>query len=202
MNKSKIQVSGNFNANSTSNLSEMLTEVDENDNVLGPILRLECHNETRKPWHRGAHLYLFDTTGGLYLSQRSLTTDTAPGQWTVSAGGHVKFGSTYERTMQEETQEELDLNIPVELIDKLVIDYGSEREIIGIFVGITDKKPKVNNDKVEQIKLFNLKNLIKEFTDGTFDLSGGSRDSFRYIIENGKIIDYYNEHFKKTDKGI
>lgn len=197
MKKSQIQITGNFNPKSTSNVSEMLTEVDENDNVIGPVVRLECHNETRKPWHRGAHLYLFDVKGDLYLSQRSLKTDTAPGQWTVSAGGHVKFGKTYEETMLGEAKEELGLEVKVEMIDKLVIDYGSEREIIGIFVGITDKTPYTENDKVAQIKLFKFEEVVNDFMSGKFDLSGGSRDSFRFIIENGTLNGFHIDHFGK-----
>ena len=97
----------------------------------------------------------------------------------------------------EEVKEELGIDAKIEMVGKLVIDYGSEREILGIFAGVTDKIPHANNDKVEQIKSFNLEEIINNFMSGKFDLSGGSRDSFRYIIENGLIMKFYSEKFGK-----
>jgi isopentenyldiphosphate isomerase/phosphoglycolate phosphatase-like HAD superfamily hydrolase len=185
-------IKGNYNAASSDKSGEMLTEVTQDDLVIGPVSRKECHNETRKPWHRGTHVYLFDSHGNLYLSQRSYSKDTAPGQWTVSAGGHVKFGMSYEENVQSEINEELGLDTHPEMIDKLVIDYGSEREIIAIFAGVANEMPQINKEEVEQVKLFNYEEVISDFLNEKFDLSGGSRDSFRHVIESGSLSAFRN----------
>ncbi|PIZ59321.1 hypothetical protein COY20_02005 [Candidatus Shapirobacteria bacterium CG_4_10_14_0_2_um_filter_40_12] len=180
----------NYNPQNTDRKNEFLCEVDKNDNLIGPVTREECHNETRKPWHRSTHAYLFDENGNLYLSQRSFSKDTAAGQWTVSAGGHVKFGTTPEATINKELEEELGVKVNLELIDKLIIDYGSEREVLYIFAGITGDKPRFNPNEVNQIKLFDFNTIINDFNSGKFDLSGGSRDTFKHIIKTGTLTKF------------
>jgi isopentenyl-diphosphate Delta-isomerase len=178
---------------------EYLIETDAADNVIGPVPRKICHNRTRRPWHRSTHAYLFDKEGRLLLTQRSASKDTAPLCWTISAGGHVTWGSDYERTVINEAQEELGLTITdLELSEIIHIDYdteSSEREHLAIFMGIVSGTPRINREEVEQIKAFDLKDIITRFTSGEFDLSGGSRDSFKHIIANGTLQKYYDRHF-------
>lgn len=177
----------NYNSQTTDRGKELLCEVDQDDNLIGPVTREECHNETRKPWHRSIHLYLFDNKGKLYLSQRSFSKDTAAGKWTVSAGGHIKFGDTPENTVMKEVTEELGIQTKPEQIDKLIIDYGSEREVIYIFAGVTSDKLKFNPNEVNQIKIFDYEALVNDFQAGKFDLSGGSRDTFKQAIRTGSL---------------
>ncbi|MFA6602565.1 MAG: NUDIX domain-containing protein [Candidatus Shapirobacteria bacterium] len=177
----------NYNANNSDRGKELLWEVNDNDEVVGSISREECHNETRKPWHRSTHVYLFDSKGNLYLSQRSFSKDTAAGKWTVSAGGHVKYGDEPLVTAQRELEEELGVKVNLTLIDKIKIDYGSEKEIISIFAGVNSDKIRHNPNEVNQVKIFNYEEVTKNFMSGKFDLSGGSRDSFRWVLNNGTL---------------
>lgn len=180
----------NYNANTSDRQKETLWEVDQDDTVVGPVTRAECHNETRKPWHRTTHVYLFNKEGKLYLSQRSFAKDTAPGCWTVSAGGHVQYNFNPLDTAEKEVGEELGILAKLEQIDKLIVDYGTEREVIYIFAGVTDKKPKFNPNEVNQVKLFDFQTLIDDFANGKFDLSGGSRDSFKHVINSGSLFKF------------
>lgn len=177
----------NYNPNNTDRNNEYLTEVDENDNVLGKVTRIECHNETKRPWHRSVHVYLFDKNGYLYLSQRSYSKDTAAGKWTVSAGGHVKFGDEPLKTAQREVEEELGVKAKLSFIDKLKVDYGSEKEIISIYAGVTKEIIRINSNEVNQVKLFEYEKIVNEFLANKFDLSGGSRDSFKWVIKSGSL---------------
>lgn len=183
----------NYNPNTTDPQDEQLSHVTRNDKLKGPIKRETCHNETTKPWHRTTHLYLFDTKGRLYLTQRSLTKDTAPGKWTVSAGGHVNFGQTYIVAMREETRQELGLKVRLKMIDKLDIDFGTEREIIAVFAGITNIKPNINKEEILKIKAFDSDKIVKKFQEGEFDLSNGSRDTFKHVIKTGSLQAFRKE---------
>jgi len=180
----------NYNKNTTDDQTETLIEVTKDDKILGPVRRQECHNETRKPWHRSVHIYLFKPNGDLFLSQRSLTKDTAPGEWTISAGGYVNWGETYNECAKNELYEELKLKIDLEVIDKLTIDYGSEREIIKIFAGVTECCEYFKKNEICQIKAFKYDEVIHDFCKGRFDLSGGSRDSFKHVIRTGSLAKY------------
>jgi len=184
---SRKQVSNNYNPNTNDNPEELLIEVTEDDEVIGQVTRKECHNETRRPWHRSIHIFLFNLKGDLYLSQRGKKKDTAPGEWTVSAAGHVNLGESYEEAAKIELEEELGLNIGLKLIDKFAIDYGSEREVVAIFAGVTEKEPTIKEEEVEQIKVFNFESIVKKFKNKQFDLSGGSRDSFLHVIKSGSL---------------
>lgn len=184
----------NYNSNTTDNQKEQLVEVDEKDNVIGPISREECHNQTRKPWHRTTHIYLFDNKGNLYFTQRSVKKDTAAGLWTISAGGHLRWGKTPEETAEREILEELKVKADLELIDKLTVDYGTEREVISIFSGVTNEKPRINEEEVQQIKSFPLKEVIEKFNSGEFKLSGGSTHSFQHLIGTGVLKDYRDKY--------
>lgn len=191
----------NYNSNTTDPQDEQLCHVTKDDKLIGPIERKICHNETTRPWHRTAHLYLFDTKGRLYLTQRSLSKDTAPGKWTVSAGGHVNFGQTYAVAMREETRQELGLKVRLKMLDKLTIDFGTEREMIAIFAGITNKKPNVNREEILKIKAFAFDKIVKKFQEGEFDLSNGSRDTFKLVIKTVSL-QAFREEMLKVNKVI
>lgn len=192
------KISENYNPKTHDNQNELLFRVTEDDKEIGSVFREECHNETTKPYHRTTHVYLFDKQGNLFLSQRSRKKDTAAGHWTVSAAGHVKYGDSYEQTAEKEVAEELGIKVPLEMIDKLAIDYGSEREIIGIFAGNTAQIPTPNIDEVEQVKTFIFDDIVKEFQSGTFDLSGGSRDSFKHVIGTESLRRYRDKMLKSV----
>ena len=190
-------VTKSYNPNSTDNQKELFVEVDENDNVIGPVSRRECHNETKKPWHRSVHVYLFDHKGEIYFTQRSMKKDTAPGQWTVAVGGHVSWGETPEEAAKKECQQELSIKPPIKQIGKLTIDYRTEREVIYIFAGVTSDTPKINPEEVEQIRSFPFDKIVDKFKAGEFELSGGSTHTFKHLIETG-LLAKYEETIKKT----
>jgi len=192
----------NYNSNTTDSQDEMLIEVTRDDKVIGPVSRYECHKEIRKPWHRSTHIYLFRPNGDLFLSQRSLTKDTAPGEWSVSAGGHVDWGETYKECAENELYEELKLKLNLEFIDKLTVDYGSEREIIQIYSGVTEKCKYYKKDEMQQVKAFEFEKVITDFCDGRFDLSGGSRDSFKHVVKTGSLRKFRNKMIKNRYRGI
>jgi|GEM_PF-1342793 len=185
----------NYNPDTTDSSVVLFTEVDENDNILGSVSRETCHNETTKPWHRTIHCYIFFTDWKLILSQRSMSKDTAPGEWTVSVGGHVRYGSSYE-DQAKKCSFKNNLFSPLIQIDKLKVDYGSEREMIAIFAGIANSFPPIDPNQVLQFKTFDLDTLVKDFTEGKFDLSGGSRDTFKHVIETGTLLEFYKQHVK------
>lgn len=51
-----------------------------------------------------------------------------------------------------------------------------------------------------QIKAFNFNDLVKKFLSGEFDLSGGSRNSFKHLIKTGDLRDYRRKYLKKLKK--
>ena len=100
---------------------EMLTQVTEEDAVLGPVARSRVHGNPSLI-HRSVHVLVFDPAGRLLLQKRSLAKDTQPGKWDTSVGGHVGFGQSYEDAALREASEELGLELDAA---KLVYLYPS-----------------------------------------------------------------------------
>ena len=84
---------------------EWLSEVDENDTVIGRRGRAEMHRLQLR--HRAVHMLLFNSQGDVFLQQRALSKDIHPGLWDSSAAGHVDHGESYEAAACRELAEEL-----------------------------------------------------------------------------------------------
>ncbi len=87
-------------------MDELLTQVTENDEVIGPISRRLCHGNPAII-HRSVHILVLNRQGELLLQKRSMTKDVQPGKWDTSVGGHVGFGQSYLEAAQREAMEEL-----------------------------------------------------------------------------------------------
>tara|TARA_R100000027_G_scaffold38198_2_gene28176 strand:- start:3738 stop:4259 length:522 start_codon:yes stop_codon:yes gene_type:complete len=94
-------------ANSSADL-EWFDVVDENDRVIGKETRGEVHR--KKLLHRAIHVFVFNSSGQLYLQKRSATKDTAPNRWVSSCSGHVDSGEDYETAARRELGEELGID--------------------------------------------------------------------------------------------
>ena len=89
---------------------ERFDVVDAADTVLSTETRATVHRE--KLMHRAVHVFVFNAAGELYLQQRSLTKDTAPGKWVSSCSGHVDSGEDYDVAAIRELGEEIGLFEP------------------------------------------------------------------------------------------
>jgi isopentenyldiphosphate isomerase len=89
---------------------EMLTQVTDDDVVLGPVARSRVHGNPSLI-HRSVHVLVLGADGRLLLQKRSLRKDTQPGKWDTSVGGHVGFGQSYEEAARREALEELGMEL-------------------------------------------------------------------------------------------
>lgn len=62
-------------------------------------------------WHRAAHVWVVVGDGRLLLQRRSHSKENWPGQWDISAAGHVSAGETSVEAAVREMEEELGLRI-------------------------------------------------------------------------------------------
>lgn len=90
----------NFDHTQVEQMKDMITLVDENDNVVGPISKLNAHFKTeealaanpRKLPHRAFSLFLFNERNELLMQLRSKKKITFPDKWTntcCSHNGHI-----------------------------------------------------------------------------------------------------------------
>ncbi len=89
---------------------ELLWLVDKNDEVIGSIPKSEAHRD-RSKIHREAAVFIFNKQGEGLFQQRSFDKTFAPGQWKISAAGHVGYGEEPEKAMKREILEELGIQV-------------------------------------------------------------------------------------------
>lgn len=189
-----------YNPQTTDNQNELFRHVDENDNPIGSITRKEAHNETTYPRHRSTHIHLFDKQGRIYISQRSLTKDTWAGSRTIAAGWHVIYGDTYEDTAHREVEEELGHTVELVMIDKVFIEHGKEKEVIGVFAGLIDHEEPTfdfNKEEVAQVKGFHFHEFIAHLENNTLEIWDRAHHWIKHTLKTGTLHWYYDKHVKK-----
>ncbi len=117
---------------------ELLYEVDEHDQVIGPRTRGELHRLGLR--HRAVHILVFNSAGEVFLQQRSASKDINPGLWDTSAAGHVDYGEDYKQCARRELGEELGIaeSDALECLFKLPASAATGWEFIRIYRVIHD----------------------------------------------------------------
>ncbi len=87
------------------NQEEIVTIVDENNNVVGTAPRFEMRAKNLP--HRAAYILVFNSNGELYVQKRTMAKDIYPGYYDVAAGGVVLADESYEISAERELAEEL-----------------------------------------------------------------------------------------------
>ncbi|MCA9392497.1 NUDIX domain-containing protein [candidate division WWE3 bacterium] len=94
------------NIETTDNQNELLTQVDEDNKVIGEISRGRAH-ETYGVYYRTIYALVVNREGKVLVQKRSVTKDLYPNCWDLSVGGHVNYGDSYVETAVRELFEEL-----------------------------------------------------------------------------------------------
>lgn len=147
---------------------ELVYHVTQDDDEIGPILRSAAHRDAL--YHRAAHVLLLTRDNRVILQQRSNDKAIAPGRWTSTASGHVKYGSTYNETAVEELKEETGLSgIDLQQLGRLLLvafsGAGDEicRGWTAVYAGrstveISDMRPQAG--EVNRFEAFPLEEIL------------------------------------------
>lgn len=86
---------------------ELVDIVDEQDNVVSQATRREVR--LRNLRHRSVYVLVFNSSGQLFVHQRTTGKDVFPGHWDVAVGGILAAGEEYARGARRELEEEIGL---------------------------------------------------------------------------------------------
>ena len=145
---------------------EILDVVDENDNVIGKVTREEVHKN--KLIHRSVMFFILDKDGRVFVSQRTKEKDMFPEYWSITLGGHVNSGETYEETVVREAWEEAKIKEKPFLITSLKKRIPEEKENSMIYGFVTDQKQKLEKKELKQGKFMTLKEIEKKIKEEKF----------------------------------
>lgn len=140
-------------------IEEHVILVDENDNPIGLMPKLEAHEKALL--HRAFSIFIFNDKNELMLQQRALHKYHSPGLWTNTCCSHQRDGESNieagKRRLQEEMGFVTALKESTAFIYKAPFDNGlTEHELDHIMVGHYNEDPMINTDEVANWKWMSL----------------------------------------------
>ncbi|GAU76018.1 isopentenyl-diphosphate Delta-isomerase [Fusibacter sp. 3D3] len=140
-------------------VEEMIIRVDEKDNALGPIEKMEAHH--KGILHRAFSILVFNSSKQLLLQRRSLSKYHTPGLWTNTCCSHPRFGErtahAVSRRLQEEMGFQCALSEVFEFVYKTTFETDlHEYEFDHVFIGFYDGEVNINLEEVSEYKWLDL----------------------------------------------
>lgn len=147
------------------NNEELFIVVNENDQILDYLPRLECHKQNIL--HRSVGIILINDQDQILLQKRSKKKDIWPGFYTVSASGHVSKGESYKKAAQRELSEELGINTTLKLIRKVINNDPTHLQMQTFYVTKSNGPFKIQTKEVDDVKFFTLGQIQKILLETT-----------------------------------
>lgn len=150
----------------TNTPEEVLDLVDENDNVIGEVLKREANKDPRLI-HREAGVLLFNADKKVLFQKRSLKKLVSPGEWQVSAAGHVTKDLTPLEAAHKELMEELGFDTDFTFVEKALIRRPYETHFAYRYIGKYEgQEVVVEKDEVDEARLFSEAEFNKLISTG------------------------------------
>jgi isopentenyl-diphosphate delta-isomerase len=145
--------------------TEEVILVDEHDNELGTMEKMEAHQKGLL--HRAFSVFLFNPQGQLLLQQRALTKYHSAGLWTNTCCSHPRNNETIlqaaKRRLKEEMGMQANLTIKHKFIYKTAFENGlTEHELDYILTGVTMLEPTINTNEVCSYKWVAIPDLLDD----------------------------------------
>ena len=141
---------------------EKVVLVDEQDNVLGAMDKLEAHY--KGVLHRAFSILIFNSKGELLLQRRSIKKYHSGGLWTNSCCSHPRPDESIEVAANKRLKHEMGIDLQPEFFYKFLYkckldnDF-TEHELDYVYIGTFDGMPRVNPDEVQDWKLIGMEEL-------------------------------------------
>jgi isopentenyl-diphosphate delta-isomerase len=169
------------------NKEDYVILVDENDIEIGAMQKMEAHQKALL--HRAISVFVCNLNGEWLLQKRALKKYHSNGLWTNTSCSHPFPGESNldaaNRRLREEMGLEADLSEIFSFTYKESLDNElTEYELDHVFFGITDDKPVINPDEVDDWKYIS-------FIDLEADIK---KNPINYTVWFLKIFNRVNEH--------
>ena len=144
---------------------ERVILVDENDNPLGTMEKMEAHE--KGVLHRAFSVFIFNNKGDMLLQQRAFSKYHSGGLWTNTCCSHPREGeptiNAAHRRLQEEMGFDCDIEKAFDFIYKKELDQGlTEHELDHVFIGEFEGEVCLNKEEVNAYAYISIQNLLEE----------------------------------------
>ncbi|MBK6284436.1 MAG: isopentenyl-diphosphate Delta-isomerase [Draconibacterium sp.] len=137
------------------NKQDYVILVDENDNEIGAMQKMEAHQKALL--HRAISVFICNLNGEWLLHKRASKKYHSNGLWTNTSCSHPFPGESNLDAANRRLMEEMGLK--TDLVEIFSFTYKepldnelTEYELDHVFFGITDDKPVINPDEVDDWK--------------------------------------------------
>ena len=144
---------------------EKVILVDENDNQVGVMPKLEAHQKGLL--HRAFSIFIFNSKYELLLQKRASSKYHSGGLWTNTCCSHPREGEDIldaaNRRLIEEMGIETSLRKVHEFIYKAELDNDlTEYEFDHVFYGVYNEEPIINKDEADDFKWIDMDSLNED----------------------------------------
>ncbi|MBI2109460.1 MAG: isopentenyl-diphosphate Delta-isomerase [Parcubacteria group bacterium] len=146
-------------------MKEQIILVDEKDNEIGIMEKLEAHKKGLL--HRAFSICVFNNKGEMLLQKRASHKYHSGGLWTNTCCSHPRPGESVLKAAKRRLKEEMGIQCELKevgsFIYKVPFENGlTEYEYDYILIGTYQNDPILNKEEVEDFKWVDLKNLKKD----------------------------------------
>jgi len=166
---------------------ELLDLVNDNDEVIGTVLKSVAH-QNPVLIHREIGIGIFTKSELVLLQRRSMKKKNGPGEWKISAAGHVEAGEDPKLACKREVKEELGLDVEPIFFEKRYVKRANlEARFVYIYYVVLDKEiePTLYEEEVMDSCWVSIKKLDEFAKDNDYDLNGHSH---QMILKMAKEI--------------
>ncbi|WP_299464808.1 isopentenyl-diphosphate Delta-isomerase [uncultured Microscilla sp.] len=147
---------------------EQVILVDEQDNELGTMNKLEAHQKGLL--HRAFSVFVFNDQNELMLQQRAQHKYHSGGLWTNTCCSHPRPNEVLDtgihRRLMEEMGFDCDIHYAFKFLYKAELDRGlTEHELDHVFIGHYDGTPKLNPEEACDWKYMSIEAIEQEMQE-------------------------------------
>jgi isopentenyldiphosphate isomerase len=150
--------------------AELLTQVDENNQVIGSIPRGEAH-ERPGVFYRTIYVLVINASDEVLIHKRSATKDLYPNRWDLSAGGHVNYQDSYAETAVRELWEELGLVVSeadLRSMGEVLVKLPASGEFFNVFEYHLKPGEEISpaEEEIQETRWMTVDDIKKSMDDG------------------------------------
>lgn len=142
-------------------MKEYITLVNENDEEIGTMEKLEVHKQGLL--HRAFSILVFNQNKELLLQRRNESKYHSPGLWTNTCCSHQRMGETLHQAAKRRLQEEMGFICELEEMFHFTyhIQLGDlfEHEVDHVFFGEYDGEMVFDPDEVAEVKWMSINDI-------------------------------------------
>ncbi len=153
-------------------MAENVVLVDEHDNELGLMEKMEAHRQGML--HRAFSVFVLNSNGELLMQQRAFHKYHSGGLWTNTCCSHPRYQESTDEAAHRRMQEEMGFDCHLEKLFDFVYraEFDNnmvEHEFDHLYVGYSDTNPSINPDEVASWKWMSLEEIEYDLVENPDD---------------------------------